>query len=140
MSAFSSFLDVANEIVAMFYRGELPDEVYEAVKDKIGSSKPAIPLLAAAVEATYAHRDAEDMTPAMRGVAASAVLFCAEHNQFGLGDNSRGEYISLLLRGGTLPEGVETPAVAPEYAQPAYVPIFVPVITEPEGEADGGEQ
>lgn len=130
MTQFAAFLDVANEITAMFYRSELPDTVYEAVKDKVGSSKPAIPLLAAAAEATYAYRVSADMTPAMLDAAASAALFLADHSQFGMGDNQRGEHIALLLRGGVLPEGAEAPAVAPEYAQPAYVPIFTPAITE----------
>lgn len=115
----------AAQVLSEFYftnKDSLPAEVAEPLGDVIGMTRSPVDAVVITAEVVYAYRDAEGMTDELKALGAACASLAAVHGFHGFDIDSRGDRISLLLRGKSLAAS-KMPAVDPKYAPPTAAPL-----------------
>ena len=110
----------AAQALSQFYftnKDTLPTKVAEMMGCVIGMTRSPVDAVVTTAEVVYAFRE-EDVSVELKELGAACASLAAVHGYHGFDIDSRGDHISLLLRGRRLPSGVDAPAVAAEYTTP----------------------
>lgn len=121
----------AAQALSQFYfanKDALPERIAEPLGRVIGMTRSPVDAVVTTAEVVYAYRNDDDVSAELKELGAACASLAAAHGYHGFDAESRGDRISMLLRGRKLPSGAEPPAVAPEYAAPSEpaVPLAVP--------------
>jgi hypothetical protein len=108
----------------------LPAHIAEPLSRAIGMTRSPVDAVITVAEVAYAYHNEEELPEGFKELGAACASFAASHGFHGFDIGSRGDNISLLLRGRKLISGVEAPEVKPEYIS-ISVAAEVPILAAP---------